>query len=47
MRYFTEEEEALYKELEKPNLTDEEKEEIIEKLKEEEVRTTNGFTWLT
>lgn len=47
MRQPTDEELKILDELEDENLSDEEKEKKIKRLKEINVEVTNGLTWLT
>ena len=47
MRILTQEEKDLSEKLDDKKLTEEEREKIVEKLKQNELEVTNGMTWLT
>ncbi len=47
MRILTQEEKDLSEKLDDKTLTKEEREKIVEKLKQIELEVTNGMTWLT
>ena len=47
MRQLTKEEEQILDELENPNLSQEEVEKRVKRLKEIDVEVTGGITWLT
>ncbi len=47
MRILTQEEKDLSEKLDDKKLTEEEREKIVEKLKQIELEVTNGMTWLT
>ena len=47
MRILTQEEKDLSEKLDDKKLTEEEREKIVEKLKQIELEVTNGMSWLT
>ena len=47
MRHLTEEELKILQELEDPNLSEDEREKKIKRLKEIDIEVNNGLTWLT